>query len=116
MESDENRPIIPNFVAGSLFPARDSTWLRDVSMSMWGSFFRTGKCKTQQIVFDSASIESLNGQLSLGSHPTRVEIVSAFLWKSVMAASEKLTGQKRTSVLTHLVNLRKRVEPHKLKW
>ncbi|CAN1163161.1 Stemmadenine O-acetyltransferase [Linum perenne] len=66
-------------------------------MPMWGSFFRTGKCITRRIVFDSTSIESLKSQ--------------AFLWKSVMAASEKLTGQKRTSVLTHLVNLRKRVEP-----
>ncbi|CAN1163156.1 Stemmadenine O-acetyltransferase [Linum perenne] len=107
----ENRPIIPNFVAGSLFPARGATWLRDASMPMWGSFFRTGKCITRRIVFDSTSIESLKSQLSPGSNPTRVEIVSAFLWKSVMAASEKLTGQKRTSVLTHLVNLRKRVEP-----
>ncbi|CAN0924242.1 Stemmadenine O-acetyltransferase [Linum grandiflorum] len=113
---DTSTPVVvPNFVAGTLFPARGSTWLRDASMPLWGSFFRTGKCVTRRIVFDSKSIESLKDQVAAaapGSHPTRVEIVSAFLWKSLMEVTEKLNGGiRKTSVLTHLVNLRKRVEP-----
>ncbi|CAN1163157.1 Vinorine synthase [Linum perenne] len=71
-----------------------------------------GICMSHKILDGFALSTFLKAWTTAARHdPTRVEIVSAFLWKSVMAASEKLTGQKRTSVLTHLVNLRKRVEP-----
>ncbi|CAI0434901.1 unnamed protein product [Linum tenue] len=91
------------FVAGTLFPARGSHWLRDASMPMWGSFFKTGKCVTRRIVFDSPAILSLKSRSK--SPASRVEIISALLWKSIMAVTQK------PSVLTHMVNLRNRVSP-----
>ncbi|CAI0382170.1 unnamed protein product [Linum tenue] len=109
-EKETNSALNPNFIAGTLFPAGGSHWLRDASMPMWGSFFKTGKCVTRRIVFDSAAIRSLKARI-ISPAGTRVEIVSALLWKSIMEASERVTGTQKPSLLTHLVNLRKRVEP-----
>lgn len=39
--------VLPSFVGSSLFPAED-LWLRDASMAMWGSLFKTGKCITKR--------------------------------------------------------------------
>ncbi len=44
-------------------------------------------------------------------HPTRVEVVSAFIWKHAMAASRENYGFQKPSLLTHLVNLRRRIAP-----
>ncbi|GFS31934.1 hypothetical protein Acr_00g0020050 [Actinidia rufa] len=44
-------------------------------------------------------------------NPTRVEVVSACLWKCAMAASEEKSGFKRPSLLSHVVNLRRRISP-----
>ncbi|KAL3593070.1 hypothetical protein D5086_011710 [Populus alba] len=49
---------------------------------------------------------------ALGSEmPTRVAEVSSFLWKCLMAASEEWRGSQRPSLLTHYVNLRRKMEP-----
>ncbi|CAL1383695.1 unnamed protein product [Linum trigynum] len=104
-EKETSRMLInPVFVAGTLFPAGGSHWLRDASMPMWGSFFRKGKCVTRRIVFNSPAIQSLKSRSN--SPATRVEIVSALLWKSIMAVTQK------PSVLTHMVNLRNRIDPN----
>ncbi|OAY50886.2 hypothetical protein MANES_05G134300v8 [Manihot esculenta] len=77
-----NQRISPNFLSASLFPPNDELWFKNASFSISGE-----KC------------------------PTRVEVVSAFLWKSMMAASAELHGFQRPYLLTHLVNLRRRMEP-----
>lgn len=104
--------VYPDFIAPSLFPTNE-LWLRDSSMVMWGSLFKKGKCTTRRLVFDASAIATLKARASSSNlqHPTRVEVVSAFIWKSAMAASEKKCGSKRPSLLTHVVNLRKRTAP-----
>ncbi|KAJ4849805.1 hypothetical protein Tsubulata_031523, partial [Turnera subulata] len=99
----------PSFIASSLFPANDA-WLKDSSLVMWGSLLRKGKCITRRFVFDASAISTLKDlAASPAKCPTRVEAVSALLWKCTMAASEQLHGCQRPSVLTHLVNLRRRI-------
>ncbi|KAK1388615.1 Vinorine synthase [Heracleum sosnowskyi] len=107
-----DKAVYPDFIAPSIFPA-DDLWLRDTSMVVWGSLFKKGKCATRRLVFDSSAIATLKADAS-GLNlkcPTRVEVVSAFIWKCAMAATEKKCGSKRPSLLTHIVNLRKRFAP-----
>ncbi|KAK1400325.1 Vinorine synthase [Heracleum sosnowskyi] len=106
--------VYPDFVASVLFPT-DNLWLKDLSMGVWSSFFKKGKCTTRRFVFDGSAIATLKTMTSgknVVRHPTRVEAVSAFIWKCAMAASEKKScGAKRCSLLNHAVNLRKRTTP-----
>lgn len=115
--------VCPSFVASSLFPTNNDLWLRDSSMAMWSSMFKKGKSSTKRFVFDAAAITTLKAMATSASapasgagrsnlrSPTRVEATSAFLWKCVKAASESINGYKRSSMLTHVVNLRKRATP-----
>ena len=108
----EEEPIRPNFEASSLFPA-DDLWLRDASMAMFGSLFTKGKSVTKRFVFDSSAISTLRAQSTSPrvKNTTRVEAVSGFLWQCFMAASKEKNGVLRPSLLTHLVNLRRRTTP-----
>ncbi|OWM70593.1 stemmadenine O-acetyltransferase-like [Punica granatum] len=104
----------PRLVAATdLFPA-DDLWLRDSSLMMWGSVFKVGKSVTKRFVFDGPAIEALKGR-GTGQNvknPTRVEAVSGFLWKCLVAVSQrKNNGLGRPSFLTHLVNFRNRMNP-----
>ncbi|KAE8715587.1 hypothetical protein F3Y22_tig00110163pilonHSYRG00258 [Hibiscus syriacus] len=93
--------INPNFISTSLFPSADDLWLRDSSLVMWGSLFKKGKSVTRRIVFGASSIAALKARATiLGKCPTRVETVSAFLWKCTMAASKENNGFHRASLLT----------------
>ena len=44
-------------------------------------------------------------------HPTRAEVVTAFMWKCLMKMSGSKYGHARQSVLSHAVNIRKRLKP-----
>ncbi|KAI7738872.1 hypothetical protein M8C21_010988 [Ambrosia artemisiifolia] len=90
-------------------PATDS-WLRDSSMAMWASLIKFGKCSTSRFVFGRSAITKLKGEASRNGveQPTRVEVVSALLWKCVMGASKETHGFNKTSLLGHSVNLRER--------
>ncbi|XP_057470194.1 stemmadenine O-acetyltransferase-like [Actinidia eriantha] len=104
--------VYPNFVATSIFPTND-LWLRDTSIATWGSLFKVGNCTTRRFVFDASAIATLKAKAASSCvlNPTRVEAVSAFLWKCAMAASEEKSGFKRPSLLSHVVNLRRRTVP-----
>ncbi|KAA8528820.1 hypothetical protein F0562_036175 [Nyssa sinensis] len=104
--------VYPDFIATSLFPTND-LWLRDSSIVMWGSLFKMGKCLTKRFVFDASAIATLKAKAtnSCAQYPTRVEAVSAFIWKCAMAACEEKCGFRRPSLLTHVVNLRRRTAP-----
>ncbi|KAL5778355.1 hypothetical protein ACOSP7_011281 [Xanthoceras sorbifolium] len=115
-------PTPSDFVANSLlFPAND-LWLRDSAMVTWGSLFKMGKCVTRRFVFDATAIAALKSHAVVAAAaessgvqhvkcPTRVETVSAFIWRSAMAASRAKHGYERPSLMTHLVNLRTRMVP-----
>ncbi|XP_028804523.1 BAHD acyltransferase At5g47980-like [Neltuma alba] len=117
-------------MASSLFPMNsdDSLWFRESSMAMWGSMFKKGKFVTRRFWFSNSAIAELKVQIMVDSsvcgddddmvkNPTRLEIVSAILWKSFMDASNaqsdccnKSTQLKRASLVSQLVNLRKRIK------
>ncbi|KVI07273.1 BAHD acyltransferase At5g47980-like [Cynara cardunculus var. scolymus] len=102
--------VIPNLGAPSLFPAND-LWLQDSAMVMWGSLLKFGKCSTRRFVFDSSKLAVLKAEAAGNGvkDPTRVEVVSALLWKCAMAAAEEKVGFRKPSMLSHVVNLRKRL-------
>ncbi|KAI3750722.1 hypothetical protein L2E82_21485 [Cichorium intybus] len=102
--------VYPDMTAGSLFPAKD-LWLKDSSMVMWSSLFKIGKCSTKRFVFNSSKLDALKAEAAGNGakDPTRVEVVSALLWKGVMVVSEEKSGSWKPSLLSHVVNLRKRV-------
>ncbi|XP_004292909.1 PREDICTED: vinorine synthase-like [Fragaria vesca subsp. vesca] len=106
--------ISPNLsAAASLFPTNGDLWLRDSSLHMWGSLFIQGKesSVTKRFVFDASAIATLklNARMARKKPPTRVEVVSAFLWQCCMAASKEKHGIQRPSLLTHIVNLRSKL-------
>ncbi|KAJ8772574.1 hypothetical protein K2173_027751 [Erythroxylum novogranatense] len=99
----------PNFTATSLFPANDDDlWLRDASLKMWTSTLKKGHSITNRFVFNDSAISNLKNQAT-GS--TRIEVVTAFLCKCFIEASEQRNGFKKPCSFTHFVNLRKRMEP-----
>lgn len=101
----------PSFVANSLFPT-DNIWLQDCSMEMWRSLFKIGKSKTRRFIFDSSAISALKAKVSDSiTSPTTIETISAFIWKSAISAFKAKNNQNRPSLLTHLVNLRTRMDP-----
>ena len=110
--SYEALSIYPNFDATNLFPTND-LWLRDSSMVMWGSLFKKGKGVTRRFVFHASAIATLKVQAtsSFVQHPKPVEVVSAFIWKLATAVSRENNGFQKPSILTHLVNLRRRLAP-----
>lgn len=105
--------VIPDFSAASLFPTED-LWLRETSAVAWGSSLKKGKPITRRFLFDASAIATLKAKAkgSDSKCPTSVESVSAFIWQRCMAAAtERRNGIQRPSILTNLVNLRKRIEP-----
>ena len=110
--SYEALSIYPNFDATNLFPTND-LWLRDSSMVMWGSLFKKGKSVTRRFVFHASAIATPKVQAtsSCVQHPKPVEVVSAFIWKLATAVSRENNGFQKPSILTHLVNLRRRLAP-----
>ncbi|KAG6648321.1 hypothetical protein CIPAW_07G138800 [Carya illinoinensis] len=104
--------VFPNFDSSSLFPASD-LWLRDSSMAMWGSLLRKGKSVTRRFVFPDSATATLKAQATSSylKQPSSVEVVSAFIWKHAMAASRQNNGSQKPSLMTHLVNLRRRMTP-----
>ncbi|EEF52853.1 Salutaridinol 7-O-acetyltransferase, putative [Ricinus communis] len=92
--------VYPKFTAASLFPAND-LWLRDSSEALWGSFFRKGDCITRRLVFDASAIDKLKEKAtcSVMKCPTRVEAVSAFLWKSAVAASAEFESSYKNGTI-----------------
>ncbi|KAL6517748.1 hypothetical protein OROMI_033449 [Orobanche minor] len=110
----ERKIVLPDFSASTLFPAND--WrLKDASMAMWGSMMKEVPFVTKRFVFNGSKIEILKDmatRLMGDTRPTRVETVSGFIWKCAMVASSERCGFKRPSLITHLVNLRRRATPN----
>ncbi|GJW35629.1 vinorine synthase-like protein [Tanacetum coccineum] len=102
--------VYPNLGAASLFPAND-LWLKDSSLAICGALLKTGKCRTTRFVFNSSKLVALKADaVAKGvKDPTRVEVVSALLWKCFMVATEEKTDSRKPSLLSHVVNLRKRL-------
>ncbi|KAI3783280.1 hypothetical protein L1987_42357 [Smallanthus sonchifolius] len=70
-----------------------------------------GKSRTTRFVFEPTKLAILKAKACENGlkDPTRVEVVSGLLRKCVMAAFEEKTGSWKPSLLSHVVNLRKRL-------
>lgn len=92
----------PNYLFQHLLPQDEERQTQDASLR---PLLGVGKSVMRRFVFDSLAINKLK-EKSLVERPTRVEVVSALIWKCFMAAS--LANDKSASLLTHAVNLRRR--------
>ncbi|XP_057791886.1 stemmadenine O-acetyltransferase-like [Salvia miltiorrhiza] len=105
---EASRIIQPSFDLALRFPPRD----------VFASGFREGiteeKMVTRRLVFDKEEVErirKLEASRSEVEDPTRVEAVSAFLWRSFIHA-HKQTGTETASFPTcHMVSMRRRAAP-----
>nr|WAU86910.1 birch protein [Betula platyphylla] len=100
----EAEAICPKFDAAKYFPPKDMSWGKgDMSI-------RKDKIVTRRLVFDKSNIAALKDKASIGN-PTRVEAVSAFIWKRLMAISKSKAAPARVHVAIHAVNIRQRMVP-----
>ncbi|KAI5332713.1 hypothetical protein L3X38_022842 [Prunus dulcis] len=71
-------------------------------------------CVTRTLVFDASNIAALKSKAASATvpNPTRVEVVSALIWKCVMEASRSNLGFVRPSSWCQFVNMRKVLVQH----
>ncbi|KAK9937560.1 hypothetical protein M0R45_014339 [Rubus argutus] len=100
-------PVLPaEFgAAASLFPPQDF-----FNSSKPVVEFVQEKCTTRRFVFDASRIAALKSKAASAAvpNPTRVEVVSALIWKCAMEASRSNLGSIRPSLWCQVVNMRKR--------
>ncbi|KAE8730155.1 hypothetical protein F3Y22_tig00003041pilonHSYRG00995 [Hibiscus syriacus] len=97
--------VFPEFgCATSFLPPQ-----KDLSFTIPAMEFNPGKGVSRRFVFDSSKIPILKACTASTTvpQPTRVEAVTALIWKCAIAASPSPSP----SVLRQVVNLRKRVNP-----
>ncbi|XP_059461004.1 stemmadenine O-acetyltransferase-like [Corylus avellana] len=104
--------LCPNFDAPSVFIQSDA-FSKEAAMAAFSKSFKSGNCIVRRFVFDASAIASLKAKATSSSvqHPTRVEVVSAFLWKCTMTAFQATSGIQRPTFISHVVNLRRRANP-----
>ncbi|XP_038686644.1 BAHD acyltransferase BIA1-like [Tripterygium wilfordii] len=69
-------------------------------------------CVLKRLLFTASNIDALKAKISSASvqQPTRVEAITALIWKCAMTASRSIKGMcSRPSLCTQPVNLRKRL-------
>ncbi|GJW35633.1 vinorine synthase-like protein [Tanacetum coccineum] len=83
--------VYPNLGASSLFPDND-LWLRYSSLVICESLLKMGNCRTTRFVFYSSKLAAIKADVVAKGvkDPTRVEVVSAVLWKCFMVAIEEI--------------------------
>ncbi|WCJ42987.1 HXXXD-type acyl-transferase family protein [Euphorbia peplus] len=106
--------VQPNlFEASVMFPPRKSLPSGYTSLINGSLWFGENVCRTRRFVFDANAIATLRtkGRSELVENPTRVEALSAFIWKHALKACEKASGFLRPSFLYHSVNIRRLMKP-----
>ncbi|XP_008241213.1 PREDICTED: BAHD acyltransferase At5g47980-like [Prunus mume] len=99
-------------VAATLFPPQDvfnspqpiMELIRDSCIMI------RDNCITKRLVFDASKIAALKSKAASAAvpNPTRVEVVSALIWKCALQASRSNLGFTKPSAWVQVVNLRKR--------
>ncbi|XP_061948857.1 stemmadenine O-acetyltransferase-like [Populus nigra] len=104
--------IRPSFDAGALFPARDVLRFGTPVPRDHGS-----QIVTKRFVFDGEKISSLKAKVmsyardsDVKRPPSRVEVVTALLWKALIGVAQAKHGKLRPSLLTLPLNLRGKVD------
>jgi hypothetical protein len=106
--SVDDSTVLPLFNASSLFPPQNLPLTRPAAVELMND-----KCVTKRLVFDASKIAALQAKAVSESVtcPTRVEAVTALIWKCAMNASRSNSEHLRYSILSQSVNLRKRMVP-----
>jgi len=105
--------VCPNFDAPSIFIQNDAYSKEAVLATVSKYSFKSGRCIIRRIMFDASAIASLKAKASSSSvqNPSRVEVVTALLWKCIMTAFKATSGIQRPAFITQAVNLRRRADP-----
>lgn len=103
----------PEFLQASLVPPPEGIPIAVPPTDLGGKV----KCKSSRLVFNAQKIADLksNAASETVPNPTRVEAITALIWKCAMkAATQKTTpfsNPPNLSVMSQTVNLRKRLTP-----
>ena len=75
--------------------------------------FKTDKLVTRRLLFGGAKISSLKAKAHDHDQPepSRVEVVTAVIWRALIGVRQAMHGRLRTSVASHSVNLRPNIVP-----
>ncbi|XP_022887185.1 vinorine synthase-like [Olea europaea var. sylvestris] len=108
----ESKIMQSNFDLAALFPPKDfSTYNFRPSDTMTSE-----KIVTKRFVFDKDKLVSLKEAAAVGSellvkNPTRVEAVSAYIWRHFIEMAKGKTEKEKMFAAVHAVNLRSRTSP-----
>ncbi|XP_031254498.1 vinorine synthase-like [Pistacia vera] len=101
----ESANFCPQFVSATLFPPKDIGGLTGTV-----SVPSEKNIVLRRFVFSGSMIAALREKYSDGGiHPTRVEVLSSFIWSRFAASTQLKIGVERPCLLVHAVNLRKRM-------
>ncbi|KAH9751456.1 hypothetical protein WN944_006341 [Citrus x changshan-huyou] len=102
--SNINKQVIPAFVAATFFPASESF----VPLP-----FHNAPTEANRYVFDASKIDQLRAKVASASvpRPSRVEVLTALIWKCAKAASRSNLGYSRPSLSVHAMNVRAVAKP-----
>ncbi|XP_057786544.1 stemmadenine O-acetyltransferase-like [Salvia miltiorrhiza] len=104
-----SRIIHPSFDVALRFPPMNSSWRSPMSLAVTNERF-----VTRRLVFEKekvAKVRGLEASRSEVKDPSRVEAVSAFLWRSFIGAHRRAGVETASFLTTHVVNLRPRAAP-----
>lgn len=98
--------IAPQYVAASIFPPIDDC-------PMPPAYEIQDSCTTKRLVFVASKITALKNKVASASvtHPSRVEAVTALIWKCATTSSRSIRGYPRLSMVVHAMNLRDHTTP-----
>lgn len=103
-----------NFGMGSVFPARELSGI----LKPFPAVKPGPKIVTRRLLFDESGISRLKekvGKIDLGggiiSYPSRVEVVTAVIWRGMIRASQARHKRLKNSITSVAVNLRGKTSP-----
>jgi len=94
-----NKEVVPRFVASTIFPASESLVPLPLHIS---------PVQANRYEFDTKKIDQLRAKVSSASvpRPSRVEALTALIWKCAREASRSSLGYSRPSLSVHAMNVR----------
>ncbi|XP_022738488.1 vinorine synthase-like [Durio zibethinus] len=105
-------PVTPDLIGEKFLAPRDELSAMSASLNI-----EAEKFVLRRFVFSASKIAELKAKVDqefqnvLQSHPSRVEVVLALLWKCAVATKKLKTGSFGPTALFQAVNLRKRLSP-----
>ena len=115
----DDHEIWPTFGVANPILAGAANGLRLPKMKPMPRLMGTDNGVTKRIVFDGAEISALRAishDPSFPRQPSRVEVVTALIWRARMRVSRAKHGRLRTSLAAHTINLRPRIVPPLPRW